>query len=90
MRDKPYGGSIRMKLTKGAIGNILNRYRAVLRKCHLLNTFGSLAVVSMLITGAGVAQAGEAKVDQALGGRVIYRRFYGDQSSDGWVALCWW
>ena len=33
-----------MKQTKGAIGNLLNRYKAVLKKCHLLNTFGSLAV----------------------------------------------
>ena len=47
-----------MKQTKGAIGNLLNRYRAVLKKCHLLNTFGSLAVASMLVMGgAGVAQA---------------------------------
>ena len=47
-----------MRQTKGAIGNLLNRYKAVLKKCHLLNTFGSLAVVSMLVMGgAGVAQA---------------------------------
>ena len=47
-----------MKLTQGAIGNLINRYRAVLKKCHLLNTFGSLAVASMLVMGgAGVAQA---------------------------------
>lgn len=31
-----------MQLTKGAIGNLINRYRAVLKKCHLLNAFGSL------------------------------------------------
>lgn len=49
-----------MKQTKGAIGNLLNRYRAVLKKCHLLNTFGSLAVASMLVMGgAGVAQAND-------------------------------
>ncbi len=47
-----------MKQTKGAIGNLLNRYRAVLKKCHLLNTFGSLAVAGMLVMGGvGVAQA---------------------------------
>ena len=47
-----------MKQTKGAIGNLINRYRAVLKKCHLLNTFGSLAVASMLVMGgAGVAAA---------------------------------
>ncbi|WP_446425456.1 autotransporter outer membrane beta-barrel domain-containing protein [Mailhella sp.] len=45
-------------LTKGAIGNLVNRYRAVLKKCHLMNTFGSLAVASMLILGsAGMAAA---------------------------------
>ena len=45
-------------LTKGAIGNLVNRYRAVLTKCNLINTFGSLAVASMLVMGgAGVASA---------------------------------
>ena len=45
-------------LTKGAIGNLVNRYRAVLKKCNLMNTFGSLAVASMLVMGgAGVAEA---------------------------------
>lgn len=29
-------------LTKGAIGNLINRYRAVLKKCHLINVFGSM------------------------------------------------
>ena len=49
-----------MKQTKGAIGNLLNRYRAVLKKCHLLNTFGSLAVAGLLVMGgAGVAGAEE-------------------------------
>ena len=47
-----------MRQTKGAIGNLLNRYKAVLKKCNLLNTFGSLAVASMLVMGgAGVAAA---------------------------------
>ena len=47
-----------MQLTKGAIGNLINRYKAVLKKCHLLNVFGSLAVAGMLIMGgAGVAVA---------------------------------
>ena len=45
-------------LTKGAIGNLVNRYKAVLKKCNLINTFGSLAVASMLVLGgAGVAGA---------------------------------
>lgn len=50
-------------LTKGAIGNLINRYKAVLKKCHLLNTFGSLAVASMLIMGAaGVAAGAVAQI----------------------------
>lgn len=39
-------------LTKGAIGNLINRYKAVLTKCNLINVFGSLAVASMLVTGS--------------------------------------
>ena len=51
-----------MQLTKGAIGNLINRYKAVLKKCHLMNTFGSLAVAGMLIMGgAGMAVAGAAE-----------------------------
>ena len=50
-----------MQLTQGAIGNLINRYRAVLRKCGLLNTFGSLAVAGMLVMGgAGMAAAAPA------------------------------
>lgn len=41
-----------MHLTQGAIGNLINRYRAVLRKCRLLNTFGSLAVAGLLVMGS--------------------------------------
>ena len=49
-----------MQLTKGAIGNLINRYKAVLKKCHLMNTFGSLAVAGMLVMGgAGMAVAVE-------------------------------
>lgn len=51
-----------MQLTKGAIGNLINRYKAVLKKCHLMNTFGSLAVAGMLVMGgAGVAGAESAE-----------------------------
>ena len=67
-----------MQLTKGAIGNLINRYKAVLKKCHLMNTFGSLAVAGMLIMGgAGMAVAAddvalengtsETKYDPAVG-----------------------
>lgn len=50
-----------MQLTKGAIGNLINRYKAVLKKCHLLNVFGSLAVAGMLVMG-GTAAAGAVTV----------------------------
>lgn len=68
-----------MQLTKGAIGNLINRYKAVLKKCHLMNTFGSLAVAGMLVMGgAGMAVAAaddvalkngtsETKYDPAVG-----------------------
>lgn len=51
-----------MQLTKGAIGNLINRYKAVLKKCHLMNTFGSLAVAGMLVMG-GAAAAGAVTVN---------------------------
>lgn len=61
-----------MQLTKGAIGNLINRYKAVLKKCHLMNTFGSLAVAGMLVMGgAGVAVAAGAQ-DVALEGEKTY------------------
>lgn len=61
-----------MQLTKGAIGNLINRYKAVLKKCHLMNTFGSLAVAGMLIMGgAGMAVAADAQ-DVALKGENSY------------------
>ena len=48
-------------LTKGAIGNLINRYRAVLKKCRLLNVFGSLAAAGMIVLGgAGTAAADDA------------------------------
>ena len=56
-----------MQLTKGAIGNLINRYKAVLKKCHLMNTFGSLAVAGMLVMGgAAVAGAEEITLDRDL------------------------
>lgn len=46
--------------TKNAIGNLINRYRAVLKKCNLLNTFGTLAIASaMVLGGANLAAAAD-------------------------------
>ena len=42
-----------MTLSKNAIGNLINKYRAVLSKCRLLNTLGSLAVAGALVLGMG-------------------------------------
>ncbi len=53
-----------MTLSRGAIGNLVNRYRAVLRKCRMMNVFGSLAVAGMLVAGnAGFAGAEELSGD---------------------------
>ena len=54
-----------MMLTKGAIGNLINRYSAVLKKCSLINTFGSLAVAGMLVMGGA---AGAVAADAATKG----------------------
>lgn len=62
-----------MQLTKGAIGNLINRYKAVLKKCHLMNVFGSLAVAGMLVMG-GAGVAGAAGPDVALGGGGTYNK----------------
>ena len=75
-----------MQLTKGAIGNLINRYKAVLKKCHLMNTFGSLAVAGMLVMGgAGVAVAAEA-ADVALGSGDQYNPEQGaNHLMGGWL-----
>lgn len=60
-----------MKLSKGAYCNLINRYRAVLKKCHLLNTFGSLAVAAMLVMGgASAVQAAPEETWLGYGGSV--------------------
>ena len=43
-------------LTKNAIGNLINRYRAVLTKCHYLNMFGTLAVAGAVVLSGGALQ----------------------------------
>ena len=40
-----------MKMIKNSIGNLINKYRAVLFKCRLLNTIGTLAVIGALVLG---------------------------------------
>ncbi len=45
-------------LSRGALGNLVNRYKAVLSKCRLINTFGSLAVAAMLVAGGAATAEG--------------------------------
>ena len=52
-------------LTKGAIGNLVNKYRAVLKKCGLLNIFGPLALTGALTVGAaGMAVAADIMISE--------------------------
>lgn len=82
-----------MYQTKGAIGNLINRYRAVLKKCHLLNTFGSLAVAGMLVMGSvapamaylnveGVDASGLIESDTTIEAGTTYDGT-GDPNTDG-------
>ncbi len=62
-----------MKQTRGAIGNLINRYRAVLKKCHLLNTFGSLALAGMLVLGgANTSLAADLTITDVVGSNEWY------------------
>lgn len=48
--------------TKNALGNLKNRYKAVLKKCNLLNAFGSLALVASLLCAGTPSLAGTPEV----------------------------
>lgn len=52
----------RVMLTRRAIGNLINRYNAVLKKCRLLNVFGSLAAAALLV--GGVCSVSSAAVER--------------------------
>ncbi len=43
--------------TRNATGNLVNRYKAVLKKCNLINVFGTLAVASMLVSPVFIDEA---------------------------------
>ncbi len=43
--------------SKNSFTNLKNRYTAVLKKCHLINTFGSLALIGFLCLSVNTAQA---------------------------------
>ena len=46
-----------MTVSRNAIGNLINRYRAVLKKCFLLNVFGTLVVAGTLAMGGSAGAA---------------------------------
>ncbi|WP_302556122.1 autotransporter outer membrane beta-barrel domain-containing protein [uncultured Desulfovibrio sp.] len=54
-----------MRMSKGAIGNLVNRYRAVLKKCYLINMFRTMFISLALGTGySGTALAIDYTVDK--------------------------
>ena len=58
--------------TKGAMGNLVSKYRAVLKKCGLLNVFGSLAVAGALVMGGtGMAAAADISWDGVSADRTV-------------------
>ncbi len=61
-------------LSKNAIGNLINRYKAVLKKCHFLNTFAALmaktakGAAATVMTGLLVMSSVDAAVAAPLSG----------------------
>ena len=55
-------------LSRGALGNLVNRYKAVLSKCRLINTFGSLAVAAMLVAGGAATAEGAVSAGYVING----------------------
>ena len=54
-----------MRMSKGAIGNLVNRYRAVLKKCYLINMLRTMFISLALGTGySGTALAIDYTVDK--------------------------
>ena len=41
-----------LKQSRNAMGNLINRYRAVLRACRMGNSFGSLALAATVMLTA--------------------------------------
>ena len=46
-----------MRFTQGALGMLVQRYRGILKKCHLLNVLGGAVVSALLLGGANMAFA---------------------------------
>ena len=46
-----------MRFTQGALGMLAQRYRGILKKCHMLNVLGGVAISAFLMGSAGMAVA---------------------------------
>ena len=70
-------GELGYDIVKRAVGNLVNRYRAVLKKCHLMNMFGSLAVAGLLVAGSAVSATANKTAATAIAGdgkRLLWTR----------------
>lgn len=45
-------GELGYDIVKRSRRELMNRYRACCKKCHLMNMFGSLAVAGLLVAGS--------------------------------------
>ncbi len=46
-----------MRFTQGALGMLVQRYKGILKKCHLLNALGGVVVSALLLGGSNMAFA---------------------------------
>lgn len=46
-----------MRVTQGAMGMLVQRYKGILKKCHLLNALGGVVVSALLLGGSNMAFA---------------------------------
>ena len=60
-----------MKLSRNALRNLANRYRAVLKKCRLLNTFGILLLAALAAWYLAKESAATAWEERREGGTDI-------------------
>lgn len=54
-----------MCLTKNALGMLLQRYRSVLKRCHMLNILGGVALAGALTLGVTGSCAEAAGMESA-------------------------
>ncbi len=82
--------------SRNATGNLINKYKAVLKKCALLNTFGSLAIATLMLAGPCPVMAksisgaidGEVNVEEVVTGgilRNVVTATYSGIEGDGYI-----